>query len=152
MDQDITCCECGQSFLFSDAEQEFYASKAMKQPKRCKPCRRARKQAGDRSSRPSLSDLRASSPELRTSSGELPPSSSQDMLPPSHDSRPSRPRLERQRFEITCSECGTTAQVPFRPLEGRQVYCQACYRVRKGAERLVTDGLDVTDADLGIVE
>jgi CxxC-x17-CxxC domain-containing protein len=152
VDQDIACRDCGDRFLFTVAEQEFYASKGMKPPKRCKPCRRTRKQQGERASRPSFPELRASSPELRTSSGELPPSSSQDVLPSARDSRPSRPRMDRPRFDIVCSECGAAAQVPFKPLEGRQVFCPTCYRAKKGSERLATDGLDVTDADLGIVE
>jgi CxxC-x17-CxxC domain-containing protein len=149
MDQRITCCECGQVFVFNEAEQQFYASKEMKPPKRCKTCRRARKlQAGDRSSRPSF-------PAVASSSGDLGPSSSGE-LPPARDSRPSRPnrdsRPSRPRFEITCSVCQAVAEVPFRPAEGRQVYCPRCYRAKKGNERLATDGLDVDEADLGIVE
>jgi CxxC-x17-CxxC domain-containing protein len=33
---------------------------------------------------------------------------------------------------VTCAECGTQAQVPFKPIEGRQVFCQPCYKARKG--------------------
>jgi CxxC-x17-CxxC domain-containing protein len=144
MDQQITCCECGQAFVFNEAEQQFYASKEMKPPKRCKPCRRARKlQNGDRTaSRPSLPAISSSGDLGAASSGEL---------PPARDSRPSRPEF-RPRFQITCSSCQTPAEVPFRPVEGRQVYCAKCYRARKGHERLATDGLDVDAADLGIVE
>lgn len=28
--------------------------------------------------------------------------------------------------------CGTVAQVPFKPIEGRDVFCQPCYRARRG--------------------
>jgi CxxC-x17-CxxC domain-containing protein len=34
-------------------------------------------------------------------------------------------------FSITCSSCGAGAEVPFKPSEGREVFCQACYRARK---------------------
>lgn len=34
----------------------------------------------------------------------------------------------RQTFEIICAECGKKAQVPFRPIKGRPVYCNVCYQ------------------------
>jgi CxxC-x17-CxxC domain-containing protein len=43
--------------------------------------------------------------------------------------RPQRPRGEL--FSITCNACGSQAEVPFKPAEGREVFCQACYRARK---------------------
>jgi CxxC-x17-CxxC domain-containing protein len=36
-------------------------------------------------------------------------------------------------FNITCSSCGVATQVPFQPIEGRDVFCQPCYRARKPA-------------------
>ena len=45
-DQQITCSDCGASFTFTEAEQEFYASKQLSAPKRCKDCRQARKGGG----------------------------------------------------------------------------------------------------------
>jgi CxxC-x17-CxxC domain-containing protein len=47
----------------------------------------------------------------------------------------SEPRAPRTRpmFSITCKSCGTEGQVPFKPIEGRDVFCQACYRARKPA-------------------
>jgi CxxC-x17-CxxC domain-containing protein len=36
-------------------------------------------------------------------------------------------------FSITCNACGAESQVPFKPDEGREVFCQACYRARKPA-------------------
>lgn len=44
--EDITlqCADCGCDFEFTASEQEFYASKGLtNQPKRCKPCRNAKK-------------------------------------------------------------------------------------------------------------
>lgn len=46
-------------------------------------------------------------------------------------SRHRRPQAEM--FSITCNSCGVSAEVPFRPAEGREVFCQACYRARKPA-------------------
>lgn len=48
MYQDITlkCKDCGNEFVFTAGEQEFYAEKGFQnQPQRCKECRYARKNA-----------------------------------------------------------------------------------------------------------
>jgi CxxC-x17-CxxC domain-containing protein len=43
-DQDIVCSDCNAPFNFTVAEQEFYQEKQLTHPpKRCKPCRAARK-------------------------------------------------------------------------------------------------------------
>ncbi len=45
-DKTLTCCDCGNEFIFSASEQEFYAEKGfVNAPQRCKECRDARKQA-----------------------------------------------------------------------------------------------------------
>jgi CxxC-x17-CxxC domain-containing protein len=33
----------------------------------------------------------------------------------------------REMHDVTCSNCGKPAQVPFKPTEGRPVYCRDCY-------------------------
>ena len=46
MYEDITlvCKDCGQEFVFTAGEQEFYASRGFEnQPQRCRACRQARK-------------------------------------------------------------------------------------------------------------
>jgi len=53
-DKTLTCRECGAEFIFSAAEQEFYAEKGFQnEPARCPQCRAARKAAsgGGRPSR-----------------------------------------------------------------------------------------------------
>ena len=42
-DQDITCRDCGGNFTFTEGEQEFYSSKGLNAPQRCKECRASRK-------------------------------------------------------------------------------------------------------------
>ena len=43
-DRSIQCADCGADFIFSNAEQELFASKGyMNDPKRCLQCRQARK-------------------------------------------------------------------------------------------------------------
>lgn len=45
-DKTLVCKECGNEFIFTAGEQEFYAEKGfVNEPQRCKDCRSARKQA-----------------------------------------------------------------------------------------------------------
>ena len=45
-DKTLICKECGNEFVFTAGEQEFYASKGFEnEPQRCKACRDARKNA-----------------------------------------------------------------------------------------------------------
>ena len=45
-DKTLQCKECGNEFVFTAGEQEFYAEKGfVNEPQRCKECRVARKQA-----------------------------------------------------------------------------------------------------------
>jgi CxxC-x17-CxxC domain-containing protein len=86
-DKTLVCKECGNEFIFSAGEQEFYAERGFQnEPQRCKACRIARKNA-------------------------------------------SKP--EREFFIATCAKCGGEAKVPFRPTEGRDVYCSNCFAQMK---------------------
>jgi CxxC-x17-CxxC domain-containing protein len=38
----------------------------------------------------------------------------------------------REMFDATCAACGAPARVPFRPANGRPVYCRECYSSRQG--------------------
>ncbi len=45
-DKTLTCKDCGNEFVFTAGEQEFYAEKGFQnEPQRCKACRDAKKQA-----------------------------------------------------------------------------------------------------------
>jgi hypothetical protein len=45
LDKSILCSDCGTTFTFTAGEQEFFASKGFtNEPRRCPPCRRAKKQ------------------------------------------------------------------------------------------------------------
>ena len=51
-DKTLVCKECGNEFVFTAGEQEFYADKGFEnEPQRCKACRDARKNAA-RAQRP----------------------------------------------------------------------------------------------------
>jgi CxxC-x17-CxxC domain-containing protein len=38
---------------------------------------------------------------------------------------------DREMHKATCSECGKECEVPFKPTEGKPVYCRECYRKRR---------------------
>jgi len=48
-DQELQCADCGQTFIFSAEDQEFYAQKRYSTPKRCATCRANRKANDPRS-------------------------------------------------------------------------------------------------------
>ena len=112
--------------------------------------------------RPVNGESRGPAPSRGTRPGEggnrpprPPPRENREARPPrpepAAEERPARARPERPRYDVTCAECGTQAQVPFKPIEGRQVFCQPCYKARKGSG--VTPEADATaDKDSGIVE
>lgn len=91
-DKVLVCADCGKEFVFTAAEQEFYAQKGFaNEPKRCKDCRVNKKR------------------ELR-----------------------SRPR---EMHSVTCSNCGKEAQVPFKPVMDKPVYCDDCFKQMKGSSQ-----------------
>ncbi len=248
-DQQINCSDCGDAFVFTQAEQSFYAEKGLTTaPKRCKACRAARKTSqgdrpggggGDRGARgfspsngrggggggrdgggseggwrprvqagaprggsapqagggspggwdkprtsgrgptgpgtpiggnrwnqgavprgdaprPRVEEVQSRAPRdgfvPRRSQDGRPPRGPERSPEPSREKAPPRERAPKPKFDITCAECGTTSQVPFKPLEGRQVFCQPCYRARKGTTETAVEGVSVSEADTGIVE
>ena len=43
--KELTCVECGKTFIFEVGEQEFFRKKEFPEPKRCPYCRNLRKQS-----------------------------------------------------------------------------------------------------------
>lgn len=37
----------------------------------------------------------------------------------------------REMHKATCSDCGNECEVPFKPTEGKPVYCRTCYAKHK---------------------
>src|SRR5690242_17308145 len=101
VDQPLVCADCGATFVFSDAEQAFFAERRLLPPKRCKECRRARRRG-----------------RITVKSG-VPPAFPEEEA----SGTITAPRVSRTLFPIRCAECGVSAHVPFKPLEGQAVYC-----------------------------
>ena len=37
----------------------------------------------------------------------------------------------REMHKATCADCGQDCEVPFKPIEGKPVYCRDCYQKHK---------------------
>lgn len=102
-DKTLTCSDCGQEFLFSGDDQEFYQQRGFTEPKRCRSCRALRRSEREGGDAGGFSRA---------------------------------PRMEREMFDVTCSNCGQPAKVPFQPRGDRPVYCRDCFeRVGGGGGR-----------------
>jgi len=49
-------------------------------------------------------------------------------MPGNFDNGRSEPR---EMHDAVCSECNKTCQVPFKPTEGKPVYCKDCYSAKR---------------------
>lgn len=45
--------------------------------------------------------------------------------------RPSFNRGPREMHKAVCSECGKECEVPFKPTEGKPVFCRECFAKKK---------------------
>jgi len=43
------------------------------------------------------------------------------------------PSGPREMHKATCSDCGNECEVPFKPTEGRPVYCRDCFQKHRPA-------------------
>jgi CxxC-x17-CxxC domain-containing protein len=130
VDREIACVDCGQPFVFTAGEQEFYERKGFREePKRCKPCRDARKA---RRNEQLTESARGSGPPVRRGDDD---DSIGNRAPAPRPSREAKTRdlrrPDRELFDATCAQCGAQTRVPFRPVAGRPVYCRDCFGARR---------------------
>jgi CxxC-x17-CxxC domain-containing protein len=126
-DKNLTCADCGQEFVFTASEQDFYAQRGFTEPRRCASCRASRKAArnadgGGSSSYGSYGAGGGYSAGGGGGGGGY-----------GGGGGGYRDRGPREMFAATCSNCGREAQVPFRPTSGKPVYCSDCFRSMRGA-------------------
>lgn len=101
-DKSLKCIDCGQDFIFTAGEQLFFHDKQFKnEPKRCKACKGKRQSA--------MSGAAPSSPSGRQ-----------------HGGGP-----QKVETQAICSGCGKETTVPFRPTQGRPVFCRQCFTDQK---------------------
>jgi CxxC-x17-CxxC domain-containing protein len=123
-DKNLTCADCGQEFVFTASEQDFYAQRGFTEPRRCASCRASRKAARN------ASDGGGSGYGSYGASGGY--SAGGYGGGGGGGGYGSRDRGPREMFTATCSNCGREAQVPFRPTSGKPVYCSDCFRSIRG--------------------
>jgi CxxC-x17-CxxC domain-containing protein len=125
-DRTLTCRDCGQEFVFTQGEQEFYQQRGFSDPQRCGNCRQARKAQRNSGGGGGYSDGGygggGSSYGGSSNGGGYGGGSDRGF-----SSAP------RQLYSATCSECGQTTEVPFNPTPGKPVYCRDCFQARKSS-------------------
>lgn len=120
-DKSITCVDCSSAFTHSAADQARYAEKGLgHEPKRCPNCRAKRRAKQDSGGNAALatSDRPSAPSGPRGRAGRFFSASSDT-------------RGRREFFPATCAACGKQTTVPFRPVEGRPVYCRDCFQSQK---------------------
>jgi CxxC-x17-CxxC domain-containing protein len=106
VDKTLTCRDCGEDFVFTAGEQEFYAEKGFtNEPSRCPNCRRANK-------------ARRNSTGGGASYG-------------SGGGYGGGGRAERTMHPAICSACGKETMVPFVPRNDKPVYCSDCFQSQR---------------------
>ena len=123
-DKTLTCADCGQQFVFTASEQDFYAQRGFSEPRRCASCRAARKAARGSNGGGGYG---------ASSGGGYGSSYSSGGGYGGGGGYAERDRGPREMFSATCSNCGKEAMVPFRPTSGKPVYCSDCFRSMRGA-------------------
>ena len=124
-DKNLTCADCGQEFVFTASEQDFYAQRGFTEPRRCPSCRASRKAARNSGGGGDYGSYGASGGYSAGGGGGYGGGGG--------GGYGSRDRGPREMFAATCSNCGREAQVPFRPTSGKPVYCSDCFRSIRGA-------------------
>jgi CxxC-x17-CxxC domain-containing protein len=127
-DKNVTCADCGQEFVFTASEQDFYAQRGFTEPRRCPSCRASRKAARNADGGGG-SSYGGSSGGGYSSGGY---SSGAGSYGGGGGGGGGYDRGPREMFTATCSSCGKDAQVPFRPTSGKPVYCSDCFRSQRG--------------------
>ena len=131
-DKNLTCADCGNEFVFTASEQDFYAQRGFTEPRRCPSCRASRKAARNASGGSGYGGGSSYSGGYNAGGGY---SAGGSYTAGGYEGGGgyNRDRAPREMFTATCSNCGNEARVPFRPTSGKPVYCSDCFRTMRGA-------------------
>jgi CxxC-x17-CxxC domain-containing protein len=114
-DRTLTCRDCGNSFVFTEGEQDFYQSRGFSEPVRCPSCRAQKKaNRGEGYGTEGYGGGGYGGGGYGGGSGG---------------------RKDRPMTTVTCSNCGRETQVPFVPTGDRPVYCSDCFALMGGGSR-----------------
>jgi CxxC-x17-CxxC domain-containing protein len=124
-DKTLNCRDCGQAFVFTGGEQEFFAQKGFTNaPSRCPTCRASRRGgqgSGSGGHGGSYSGGGYNADPYSSGRGGAGYGAG------------GYGRQERELFSATCSTCGNEARVPFQPRGDRPVYCSDCFTQARGS-------------------
>lgn len=110
-DKELSCVDCGTAFTFSAGEQERFAELGFtNEPKRCGPCRAAKKKNQGAGGGGGGGYNRGGGGYGGGGQGP------------------------REMHDAVCATCGGVARVPFKPRGDRPVYCSNCFD-RSGSRR-----------------
>jgi CxxC-x17-CxxC domain-containing protein len=124
-DKTITCRDCGNTFTFTEGEQDFYSQKGYSEPGRCPDCRAAKK--ASRSG--GYGDSYGSSSSNSYGSGY-----GGNSYGGGYSTDGGYGRRERTMTQVVCANCGKDTEVPFVPRGDRPVYCSDCFTTAGGGQ------------------
>jgi CxxC-x17-CxxC domain-containing protein len=136
-DRVLTCADCGQDFVFSASDQEFYAGRGFTDPRRCPSCRASRRAARGETGYGSSAGGYGSGGSYSSTSGGYTSGGGYSAGGygagggGGYGRSSGFERRPREMFSATCSNCGKEALVPFRPTSGKPVYCDDCFRAAR---------------------
>ncbi|MGI8406081.1 MAG: zinc-ribbon domain containing protein [Thermomicrobiales bacterium] len=122
----LTCRDCGQEFVFTTGEQEFYQQRGFSDPQRCPTCRQSRKAQRNQSGGGGYSSGGGGGYSSGGGGGY-----GNDSYSSGGNDRGSFSSAPRQLYPATCSECGQQTEVPFNPTPGKPVFCRDCFQAKK---------------------
>src|SRR5262245_29429568 len=106
LDKLLLCLECGTEFFFPASVQETLAEQGeVREPRRCEAC--------EKRHRPKPKPPEAPKPAARSSPPQRPGGGGQ--------------RGPVRSYPAVCTSCGAHTDVPFRPAQGRPIFCRKCF-------------------------
>src|SRR5688500_2112925 len=117
-DKTLTCRDCGNTFTFTEGEQDFYVQKGFSEPIRCPDCRQAKRAQGRGGGGGGYSDSYGGGNGGYSSGG--------------YGGGGGYGRAERTMTDVVCANCGKETKVPFVPRGDRPVYCSDCFSQMSG--------------------
>src|SRR5262249_17668860 len=120
-DKTLVCADCQAEFVFTAAEQQKHAERGYtNDPKRCPDCRAKRRASGPGGGGGGFGG-----------GGGGGFGGGPDRGGPGSRGGMGGPRGSRESFPATCAACGKPTTVPFKPTEGRPVYCRDCFQSKR---------------------
>jgi CxxC-x17-CxxC domain-containing protein len=134
-DKTLTCRDCGERFVWTSEDQEFFASKGFNQPSRCQDCRSARKSDNGKQRHEEHFVRTASCIECGT---EVKVTKSMENVKaircrPCYEAFKARPV-----YEVSCRECGRTKRRSEPHPNPDKYICSDCFKKRESELYTVT--------------